>query len=246
MKYIYAMLLLIICSPANAQVQVGAKGGISIPNLKGNNEQSKGYTSRQGGYGGLLINFKVTPLFSLQPEINYSPQGGQRKGMQQVPSDAITGITLPPNVSLYASFKSVTSLNYIEIPLLAKIELGQKFKYYACLGPHVAFLVESKTKTSGESPLYLDAGGTIPLMQNGSAFPPVSFNNTTDINKSIKNLNAGFQGGLGFQFPAGPGKAFLEGRAIIGLTNIQTHPETDGKNKTGSLAVAAGYIIKIQ
>jgi len=94
--------------------------------------------------------------------------------------------------------------------------------------------------------MHLDTGGTIPLMQNGNPIPPVSFNNTTDIKESIKTVNAGVQGGLGIQYPAGPGNIFLEGRAIIGVTNIQTHPERDGKNKTGSLAIAAGYLIKIK
>jgi Outer membrane protein beta-barrel domain len=230
-----------------AQIHIGAKGGISIPNLKGDNEQSKGYTSRLGGYGGILANFQLSEYFSLQPEVNFSPQGGQRKGMQSVPSDAISGIVLPPGTNLYANFKSTTILNYIEVPLLAKLTLGHnKLTYYICVGPHIAFLAEAKTKTSGSSSLYFDEGGTIPLVLNGNALPPVSFNGNTDIKESIKTINAGLQGGLGIQYPVGPGYIFAEGRAILGLTNIQTHPERDGKNKTGSLAVAAGYLIKIK
>jgi hypothetical protein len=165
--------------------------------------------------------------------------------MQQVPSDAIGGISLPPGINLYANFKNVTILNYLEIPILVKLQWGYKVKYYACAGPHVAFLIEAKTKTSGNSLLYLDAGGTLPLAENGTPLPAVSFNSTTNIKESIKTINAGLQGGLGVQYPLGPGNIFLEGRAILGLTNIQTHPENDGKNKTGSLAVAAGYSIKI-
>ena len=246
MKTFCIIALLFFCLLANAQLHIGAKGGISIPNLEGNNEQSKGYTSGKGVYGGVLVNFQITKSLSLQTEVNFSPQGGQRKGMQEVPSDAISEISLPPDINLYANFKNVTILNYLEIPILAKLMLGHRLKYYVCFGPHIAFLMEAKTKTSGNSPLYLDAGGTIPLMQNGNPIPPVSFNSTTDIKESIKTVNAGVQGGLGIQYPAGPGNIFLEGRAIIGVTNIQTHPETDGKNKTGSLAVALGYLIKIK
>ena len=115
-----------ICFSANAQLRIGVKGGISIPNLEGNSEQSKAYTSRQAVYGGLFLNFKLTHLISLQPEINFSSQGGQRNGIQLIPSDAISGISLPPGVNLYANFKNATILNYLEIPVLVKFALGHK------------------------------------------------------------------------------------------------------------------------
>jgi hypothetical protein len=237
---------LLIAVTLDAQLHIGAKAGISIPNLEGNSEQSKGYTSRKGVYGGLIVSLQLTPSLYLQPEVNFSPQGGQRKGMQQVPSDAINEITLPPGVNLYANFKNVTILNYLEIPILAKLILGHRVKYYVCFGPHMAFLLEAKTKTSGSSLLYLDAAGAMPVTQNGVAVPAVSFNSTTNIKESIRKVNAGVQGGLGVQYPVWRGNIFLEGRAILGVINIQTHPETDGKNKTGSLAVAAGYLIEIK
>jgi hypothetical protein len=245
-RTVFILVLLFFYLLSNAQLQIGAKGGISIPNLKGNSEQSEGYSSREGIYSGLFVSYPLTPSLYMQSEINFSPQGGQRKGMQQIPSDAIEGISLPPGVNLYANFKSVTILNYLEIPVLVKLIFGNRVKYYACAGPHVAFLIEAKTKTSGSSLLYMDAGGTAPLMQNGSPFPAVSFNSTTDIKESIKKVNTGVQGGLGVQYPLGPGTIFLEGRTVLGIINIQTHPESDGKNKTGSLAVAVGYSIKLK
>jgi len=246
MKIFYITAILFFCVSVNAQLHIGAKSGVSIPNLKGNNEQSKGYKSRLELYRGIFINFPLTNSLSLQPEVNFSPQGGQRKGLQEVPSDAIGGVGLPGDINLYAKFKNVTILNYLEIPILAKLVLGQKFKYYICFGPHIAFLVEAKTKTSGSSPLYLDKEGAMPLMQNGIPSPSLDFNSTTDIKESIKKVNGGVQEGLGIEYSLGPGNFFLEGRAIIGVINIQTHPEADGKNKTGSLAAALGYLIRIR
>jgi len=231
---------------AEAQVFMGVKAGLSIPDLEGNNEQSRGYTSRQGGYGGVLINFKVNTLLSVQTEVNYSPQGGQRKGIQPVPADAISGIALPPGVNLYANFKNTTILSYVEIPVMLKLELGKKLRYYTCLGPYMAFLIESRTETRGSSLLYFDAEATTPLTVDGSPIPAVSFNSDTDIKKSIKTFNGGGAWGLGLKYPVRPGHIFIEGRIIRGFTNIQTHPERDGKNKTGSLTVALGYLIKIR
>ncbi len=246
MKYIYSIVLLALCLSTRAQVFIGGKAGISLPDLKGNNEQSKEYTSTVGVNGGLFVNFPLTSSLSLQPELNFSPQGGQRKGMQSVPADNISDITLPAGVILYANFKNITILNYLEIPLVAKLVLGNRIKYYICAGPQVDFLVEAKTKTSGNSLLYFDQAGTMPLAQNGEPLPAVSFDKTTNIKESIKKVNAGFQGGAGIQYPAGPGIIFLEARAIVGCINIQTHPETDGRNKTGALAISAGYMIKLK
>jgi len=246
MRTIYIVMLLCLYLSSGAQLYVGAKGGISIPNLKGNSEQSKGYTSRQDIYGGVFASFNITRSLYLQPEINFSPQGGQRKGMQPIPSEAINGISLPPGMKLYADFKSTTILNYLEVPVLAKLVIGNRTRYYVCFGPHISFLLEAKTKTSGSSLLYLDEAGTIPLTEAGSELPPFSFNNTTNIKESIKKVNAGVQGGVGIEYPLGPGSIFIDGRAIIGMVNIQTHPENDGKNKTGSLAVSVGYLIRIR
>jgi hypothetical protein len=245
MKKNLIVLLLFFCSTGFSQILIGAKGGISIPNLKGNNEQSKGYTSRLDGYGGIIVNFQLTPYLSLQPEVNFSPQGGQRKGMQPVPSDAVSGIILPSGTKLYARFNTTSILNYIEVPVLAKLILGDKLGYYLCAGPHIAFLVEAKTKTSGTSSLYFDEGGTIPVGSNGNILPPVSFNSNTDIKENIKTVNAGLQGGLGVQYTIGRSTFFIDGRAIIGLTNIQTNPDRDGRNKTGSIAVTTGYLFQI-
>lgn len=246
MKPLYVIILLFICFSGNGQIFIGAKGGISVPDLKGNSEQSKGYTSRQDIYGGLLISFRLNKSLSLQPEINFSPQGGQRKGMQEIPSDVINGISLPPDLNLFANFKTTAILNYLEIPVLLKLEWAHNLTYYVCFGPHIAFLVEAKTKTSGSSLLYLDEAGTILLTDNGNQLPALSFNNATDIKESIKKVNGGIQGGAGFEYPVGPGSFFLDGRAIIGVLNIQRHPEIDGKNRTGSLAVALGYLIKLK
>ena len=86
---------------------------------------------------------------------------------------------------------------------------------------------------------------TIPLSENGNPLPAVSFENNTNIKESIKTVNAGAQGGLGFEYPLGHGSIFLEGRTIMAITNIQAYPESDGKNQTGSLVISVGYTIKL-
>lgn len=236
--FIIAMLFYTI---ASAQWKLGAKTGISIPNLQGNSEQSKGYTSRKGFYAGVLANIELSSIFSLQTEINFSPQGGQKNGMQPVPGDFISGITLPLGTILYASFNSATIINYLEIPVLLQHSSGNKLKYQLQLGPYIAFRIEATTKTKGGSLLYIDEKGSIPLELNGLPLPPVDFTGTTNIKDDIKTINAGVQGGLAFLYNLGPGYVFAEGRGIRGLINIQSDTGENGKNQTGSLVIVLGY-----
>ncbi len=240
------VVLLCSCLLADAQIEIAAKGGLSLPNLEGNNEQSKGYTSRAAFCGGAAVSVGLSHRLSLQTELNFSPQGGQRKGMQPLASNNINGIVLPQGTILYANFKNNTILNYLEVPLLLKITFGRKLKYFVSAGPCISFILNAKSKTSGNSSIYLDKDGTMPLSVNEVPLPAIPFDNTSNIRESIRTINTGITGGFGFSYPLGPGRILLEGRALVGLSNIQANPQQDGKNQTGSLSVLAGYAFKIK
>lgn len=228
---------------------IGAKGGISIPNIRGNTEQSEGYTSREGAYFGLLVNRQMSRNFSLQVEMNYSPQGGKRNKMQLVPADQLSGIELPPGTQLYANFRNKTILNYVEIPVVGQVTLHQEgaWHYHLNLGPSIAFLVKAQTVTGGSSAIYLDPAGQHPLrILDGSLLPPVSFDGKTNIKDEIKKINSGLVGGVGIDYSFEQGSFFLEGRFTLGLTNIQTNTKENGKNHTGSIVMAIGYAYRIR
>ena len=232
-------------SIANAQeLQAGLKIGASIPDIKGNTEQSKGYTSRLGPFFGMSFSRKISPVFNIQTEVNYSPQGGKRDGMQ--PIDA-TALGVPAGTILYADFKSETKLNYLEVPIMLQFSNGGQKKdrsvfYFANFGPYAAFRIAAKTVTSGSSQIYLDPQGTTILTsQDGTPLPAQSFDATTNIKNEIKLMNFGLVGGIGAGLNVNRNKLFLEARFTRGLINIQTHPEEAGKNKTGSLIFSVGY-----
>ncbi|MGZ3950971.1 MAG: porin family protein [Flavisolibacter sp.] len=232
-------------SIANAQeLQAGLKIGASIPDIKGNTEQSKDYTSRLGPFFGMSFSKKISSAFNLQTEVNYSPQGGKRDGMQ--PIDA-TGFGLPAGTILYADFKNETKLNYLEVPVLLQFVSSGERKdhslfFFANFGPYAAFRITAKTVTSGTSSIYLDPQGTsILTSQDGIPLPAQSFDATTNIKNEIKGMNFGVVGGIGTGLKFDRNKLILEGRFTRGLTNIQTHPEEAGSNKTGSLIFSVGY-----
>lgn len=224
------------------QIQIGAQGGLSIPNIRdGDNEFSRGYTSRKGPFFGLFVVFRLRPNFSLHAEVNYASQGGKREGMQPVIID-LPGLVIPPGFMLYADFHNETILDYIEVPLLAELTWGRKPRFFINAGPYIGFLVRAKTITSGLSTLYIDSSGT-PLLvpPDLQPLPPIPFDAATDSKEDINDLSAGIAGGVGLAISAGPGELIFGVRFSLGLTNIQSDVETYGKNHTGAVVATIGY-----
>ena len=239
--------LLILALPAAGagladQVLIGLHGGLSVPNLRGgDNEFSQGYSSRMGPYFGFFAEYTLRPHFSVRAEVSYASQGGKRDGRQPVIID-LPGLVLPPGLILYADYQNETILDYIEIPLLAQLAWGERPRFFINVGPYIGLLVRAKTVTKGLSSLYTDRSGN-PLLipPDFQPLPPVSFNATTDIKDDINDIGAGIAGGIGLAVPAGPGEIVLGIRFSLGLSNIQTDVESYGKNRTGALVATVGY-----
>jgi hypothetical protein len=229
-------LVLLLCgfagAAAAAPVTLGARLGTGIPNLRdnGGNVYSEGYSSRVAPNFGVYSVVPLSPKFSLLGELNYAAQGGKRYGQQPLNFD-IPG--MPPGI-YYADFHSVAKLNYLELPVLATYRFGKTNSLFADLGPYVGYLLSASTETSGSSPIYADAGGTMPVT------PPQDLSSDNDITSEVHRFNWGVQGGLGYERPMGHGTARVDLRAGLGLTNVQRDP-ANGQNSTGILVLSIGY-----
>jgi hypothetical protein len=245
-------------SAVNAQhnnFSIGLKAGVGIPSLtsgKKSTPLSEGYSSRLGFYGGLVSELSMSENFGFRAELNYSSQGGLRKGMQAMPIPAefaaLWQTYLPDYKYIYADIKSEAILNYIEIPVMAKFRVhpGRKFDFYVQAGPYVGVLLNAKDITKGNSSIYLDKAGNIPLdgVLALAGLPTVgeqSFDNTQDITSDIHRINAGLQGAVGFSMKTGNGEIFIEGGGNYGLLQIQKD-EANGTNNTGAGTVVLGYL----
>jgi hypothetical protein len=250
MKYFHSFFcIVVICflmlQPSHAQVRFGIQGGLSVPNLSGgNNEVSQGYTSRLAPNAGVNAEFGIARQFSIQPEIDFDGQGGQRNGLQP-----ITTVDLPPLPSggyYYANFKNMSILNYLEVPVFVKYSLGGIFvKFHVMAGPYAGLLLSATQKTSGTSTIYTDKNGSALVMPDGSGgyvqAPPQSFDASTGVKSSIHEVNAGIAGGIGASLPLMPGSSLdISIRGLYGVTNIQTSA-ADGMSHTGNLIVTIGY-----
>src|SRR5258708_7904911 len=234
------------CYTVEAQhFALGVRGGISIPNLTagGNNQNplNTGYGSRVGPDAGLFAEFKFSDLFSLQPMVEYSSQGGKKNGLQAFPTPDEIAAMYPPGQSptyLYANFHSEAKLNYLMIPLLAKF--GWNFKnaplrIYVDAGPFVGFLLSAKQVTSGNSPFYTDPAGQQAL-PGGSH----SFDNSQNIKDQLHTTNMGIEGNVGLNYRFGVNNIFIEGGGNYGFLNIQKGSQ-NGKNNTGAATAIIGY-----
>jgi hypothetical protein len=221
-------------------IALGVRGGISIPNLtSGGSDQNPlntGYSSRLGPEFGVFAEFKFSDLFSLEPMVEYSSQGGKKDGMQAFPNPG-AGMPQQPTY-LYADFNSEAKLNYLRIPVLAKFGYTFKessFRIYADAGPFVAFLLSAKQVTTGNSQIYLDPSGQQPL-PGGSQ----SFDNTQDLKDQLNSTNFGVEGNIGLNYKFGLNNIFFEAGGNYGFLNIQKGSQ-NGKNNTGAATIVLGY-----
>lgn len=235
---------LFLCS-GNLHAQVfspGIRGGIAIPQLQGGNSpQSEGYTSRTAGNLSVFADREITPTLALQLDLMYAGQGGKKTGLQVIP--ALPELpTLPPGTNLYADFRNVAIMDYLDLSVLGKLSTGLRgsLRGYLAAGPYLGYLLSAKTHSSGTSLLYVDPAGTIPLTIQGQPLPAQDLSGDTSITGDIKRWDTGLIAGVGLERGLGSGRLVLDLRGAYGLTDIQRDP-ANGQNNTGALILSLGY-----
>lgn len=243
---IVCALLLIASDGYSQTLSLGAKAGISIPNLtaggSNNNPLNTGYSSRLGEDAAIFAELRFSKLFSLQPMIEYAAEGGKKNGFQAFPTpDQI--IPLFPSgqapTYLYANFKSEAKFDYLTIPVLAKFQLIRSSKspwrLYADAGPFVGFLLSAKQVVSGSSMIYADAAGTQPLPVGTQ-----SLDSTNDIKSELHKTNFGIEGNIGIAYVFGNSRIFFEAGGNYGFLNVQKGT-ANGTNHVGAAVAGFGY-----
>jgi hypothetical protein len=163
------------------------------------------------------------------------------------PIDNLPDVPVPPNTTLYANFDNETIINYLEIHVLISYTFNggnSGLSEYSDVGPYLGVLLNAKTKTSGNSKIYLDKDGSTPLTINGYELPEQNFDSETSSTSDIKSINIGISGGIGINLNVGSGQLNLDLRGVYGFIPIQSD-DTNGSNNTGALYLAIGYGFKI-
>lgn len=252
MKKIVLRLAALLCvaaftgknnSFAQMQIDIGIKGGLSIPNLTSGNSNdpvSSGYSSRLVADAAIHAEFHIAHRFSIQPQLEYSSQGGKKNGTQAftIPDEMLQ--QFPPGEApayLYATYKSEARMNYLMLPVLAKyhFDLKKRWSAYVAAGPFASFLLNAKNITKGSSYIYLDNTKTQPVSS-----APQSFNSKDNVISDLHRFNAGISGHVGLDYMLKKGSVFIEAGGNYGLIDIQKE-NANGKNKTGAAVINIGY-----
>jgi len=175
---------------------IGIKAGAGISGLNsatGDFRHFLGYEMSWLSMGNLCVfqvgvfkSFDISKNLKFQPEIFYSLRGG----------DASQDFA-------YGRVRYQVSIHYLELPLLAKVEIPIKGEFLASFlaGPYAALKLGAK-KTS-------DFWGE---------------KETADL-PNVKSLDYGAIVGGGFEVPLGSGHWIVELRFNYGLNNMMTIPE---------------------
>ncbi|WP_440998822.1 porin family protein [Fodinibius sp. SL11] len=180
---------------ADAQPNIGVKGGLDFAKLSySSSGASISSSSTTGFVAGVYTNFEMSSGFMLQPELLYVQKGAE---------------------STFSNTTTTTTLDYIEIPVLAKYGFsagGSSFKPYAAAGPYLGFNVNAESESSGQ---------------------------TTDISDNVKGTDFGVAGEVGANI-----SGFNIGvRYDLGITNIDDSASGSGMGDTTNRAlfITAGY-----
>jgi opacity protein-like surface antigen len=181
-KMMFSALAVLVFSFATAQeeakkaseVKFGAKGGINLANIAGDDA---GDANMYVGFNvGMFVEIPVTDKLTIQPEVLYSAQGSKSEGTFE-------------GYNFDATFK----LNYINIPVMFKYQVANKFSLEA--GPYVGFLTSAK--------IDVDIAGL------GS--------DTVDMKDQMKSTDFGLGLGMNYEFSD---VIFANARYQAGLTQI--------------------------
>lgn len=231
--------------------QIGAKGGISIPDLTPAGLEktpvSRGYNTILGPDFGIFAERSVTKTFSLEADIRFSIQGGKKSGNQAIPVTKKIAAFLGGDTAhkyLYANFDSKITLSYLMIPILAKFrfDLGHThhWQFYADGGPYAAFMLNATGKAHGTSQVYFDAEETQPI-----SLSPITFDSTGNIKNQLHTFNLGAEVNVGLTYRCGRNLYFVEAGGNYGFLPLQKD-KTDGENKTGALVFRVGYAYRLK
>lgn len=206
-KVVVALVLLASFGIASAQektsntsnIKFGAKGGINFANLAG--DDADGAKMVVGFNAGFFVEIPVAEKLVFQPEVLYSTQGSKSKGPLFIDGSIY---------NVEATFK----FNYINIPLLFKYEIANKFSLEA--GPYVGFLTNAKLK--------------VKIKGVGSE--------TIDAKDLLKSTDFGLTLGMNYEFTD---VIFANARYQAGLTEIGDAEGVSNNIKNSVYQIGLGF-----
>jgi len=217
MKKIFTIMAVLSCwgIGANAQnLTFGVKAGLSVANITNTDRGASYYfddaSSFVGFNAGAFAEYKFNRWFGISPEVVYSRQG--------VNSASLRFFYMPSPQSAVAGISSAdVRLNYINVPVLAKIYLAKWLSID--LGPQVGFLAGVNIMNMSK---YMESWHWN-FITGAPEYYPEYYVDASEYRGCFKKVDFGLLMGLTANFNK---HIFLQGRYNLGLTNISKNKES--------------------
>jgi len=191
-----ATLVLALTQAANAQFNLGIMGGANLANFSATKPvviDAGDNEMAQGSFTSrTAAGFGVVLDYSFSPRVTLSIQPMfAQHGSKLQLQDPV-----PDGVGKEHNVK----LSYFDIPVMFKVNLGSAgVRPYVTSGFTFGFLASAKTQAAGKDANKQDV----------------------DVKSSFKSTNFAWNIGGGLGFAAGKSTIFIEGRYLLGLTNVR-------------------------
>ncbi len=180
----------------NVNTEFGVKGGFNMSNLYGSGDDVNDNNILYGFNAGVYATLPISDFVAIQPEVLFTTKGAKLEYSGLVDGDA--------------KFK----LNYIEVPLLVRVNITKNFNIHA--GGYASYLVSSKVKGDGD----------------------ISFDQEID-RDDLNKFDAGIAAGVGVDFdPISIGVRYNYGLTTVGKERTvagTTYTVPDAKNSNLSI-----------
>lgn len=209
------MLLSCLGAAAFAQVSIKVGGNLATIAEKNENFSYEDVENRSllGAVLGLSVDLGISDIFTIQPELLFSQNGGKN-----------TFNTLVSKTEVQYR------LNYLEIPVLAKVKLGNKdsegFGIYLAAGPWVGFAI------NGSSESTTTVGNTV-VLQTKQDF-------TFDQEDDARRLNYGLSAAAGICY----NRVSIDLRYNHGLNNLLDN-DADNNNDNSPVRQTRGIALTL-
>lgn len=203
--FIFSVLSVLLYCPEAAQAQdsrIGIKGGVNVSNFYSNEVGDQNI--RTGFNVGLFTELAVSEYFSIQPEVLLSTKGNRTTYGE---NDGVLDF-------VGTEGEVQTNFTYIDIPVLAKVTLGEVLNIHA--GPYASYLLGATTSTDGD------------LAEGSEELDRDNFN----------NWDFGVAAGVGLDFSA----VTIGVRYNLGLVEIAESTAADALFGEAKNSVLQGYI----
>lgn len=220
-KLIFTLMFNLLALAAFAQISIGPRAGINLASWSLGGEIAEDLPSAKSRLSylfGAVAEIRINDNFAVQPELLFVQKGAR---FEESETDPVLGT---------ASYEFTAVTNNFEIPVLLKG--GTSFgsgRFDVLVGPSFAYSMNGKLKTKATF-----------MGQTEEEEEDIDFD---DDEFSRTDLNLQF--GAAFTFNVGGASVFVDGRYLLGLTNLNTSDDDDSTVKNKGIALSVGALFPL-